>query len=79
MGAKIRCKKCGDILESKYRHDFKMCSCKSCYIDGGNDYCRVGGNKEDYEMYSMDFEEFLWAKIYNVKSQFEAFIFFEKL
>ena len=49
MGAKIRCKKCGDILESKYRHDFKMCSCKSCYIDGGNDYCRVGGNKEDYE------------------------------
>lgn len=26
MGAKIRCKKCGDILESKYRHDFKMCS-----------------------------------------------------
>ena len=48
MGAKIRCKKCGDILESKYRHDFKMCSCKSCYIDGGNDYCRVGGNKEDY-------------------------------
>ena len=51
MGAKIRCKKCGDILESKYRHDFKMCSCKSCYIDGGNDYCRVGGNKEDYEWF----------------------------
>lgn len=24
------------------------------------------GNKEDYEMYSMDFEEFLWAKGYSV-------------
>ena len=23
------------------------------------------GNKEDYEMYFMDFEEFLWAKGYN--------------
>ena len=76
MGAKIRCKKCGDILESKYRHDFKMCSCKSCYIDGGNDYCRVGGNKEDYEWID---EKMMKLKIYNVKSQFEAFIFFEKL
>ena len=22
---KIRCKKCGDIIESTYRHDFKFC------------------------------------------------------
>ena len=49
MGTKLRCKKCGDIIESKHSHDFKWCKCHSCYIDGGNDYCRVGGNKEDYE------------------------------
>lgn len=29
------------------------------------------GNKEDYEMYSMDFEEFLWAKGYS-ESQIES-------
>lgn len=46
MGERIRCRKCGNILQSKYRHDFQMCKCGSCYIDGGNDYCRVGGEKE---------------------------------
>lgn len=49
MGERIRCKKCGDILQSKHRHDFQMCKCGSCYIDGGDDYCRVGGEKEDIE------------------------------
>lgn len=49
MGERIRCKKCGDILQSKHRHDFQMCKCGACYIDGGDDYCRVGGEKEDVE------------------------------
>lgn len=49
MGERIRCRKCGDIWQSKYRHDFKMCRCGSCYIDGGDDYCRVGGDKKDIE------------------------------
>lgn len=49
MGERIRCRKCGDILQSKYRHDFQMCRCGSCYIDGGDDYCRVGGDKKDIE------------------------------
>ena len=33
----IRCKKCGDIIESKTVHDFKFCSCGSCAVDGGHD------------------------------------------
>lgn len=45
----IKCKKCGDVIESKTRHDFKECSCKACYVDGGLDYCRVGGKLEDIE------------------------------
>lgn len=49
MGERIRFEKCGDILQSKHRHDFKMYKCKSCFIDGGDDYCRVGGKKEDIE------------------------------
>ena len=36
----IRCKKCGDVIESKTVHDFKFCSCGSCAVDGGHDYLR---------------------------------------
>ena len=36
----IQCKKCGDIIESFYRHDFKRCSCQACAVDGGHSYCR---------------------------------------
>lgn len=44
MSAKIKCKKCGKILESKHRHDFQMCDCGT-YVDGGNDpYVRYGAN-----------------------------------
>lgn len=45
----IKCLKCGDIIESTYRHDFVMCSCGACFVDGGHDYMRIGGNKEDWE------------------------------
>ena len=45
----IRCKKCGDIIESKTVHDFKFCSCGACAVDGGHDYLRRCGNLEDWE------------------------------
>ena len=45
----IRCKKCGDVIESKTVHDFKFCSCGSCAVDGGLDYLRRCGNREDWE------------------------------
>ena len=35
---KIRCKLCGDIIESKSRHDFVWCKCGACAVDGGHDY-----------------------------------------
>lgn len=46
----IKCLKCGDIIESKYRHDFVQCSCGSCFVDGGLNYCRVGGDLESIEV-----------------------------
>lgn len=46
---KIRCNKCGDIIESKSVHDFVWCSCKACAVDGGHDYLRRVGNLEDWE------------------------------
>lgn len=46
---RIKCLKCGDIIESKYTHDFVQCSCGACFVDGGHDYMRIGGKKEDWE------------------------------
>ena len=40
MTNKIRCKKCGDVIESEYTHDFKMCKCGAVGVDGGHDYLR---------------------------------------
>ncbi len=38
------CRQCGDIIESKHRHDFVTCSCGAIFTDGGTDYIRRGGN-----------------------------------
>lgn len=48
---KVRCKKCNDIIESKYTHDLKSCRCKAIFVDGGREYQRYGsreGKIEDY-------------------------------
>jgi ribosomal protein S27E len=36
----VKCLKCGDTIESKYRHDFQTCSCDNVSVDGGTDYLR---------------------------------------
>lgn len=37
-----RCNDCGDVIESKHRHDFVSCSCRAIYVDGGLAYLRRG-------------------------------------
>ena len=32
---KIRCKICGDVIESKFEHNYVCCSCGACSTDGG--------------------------------------------
>ena len=46
---RIRCKRCNDIIASYTRHDFKSCKCGAVFVDGGKDYCRRVGNRQDYE------------------------------
>ena len=46
---RIRCKRCGDIIESESVHDFKFCSCEAVAVDGGRDYLRRCGAPDDYE------------------------------
>ena len=45
---KIKCKKCGDIIESKSTNEYKRCSCGAVAIDGGKDYLKRIGNENDY-------------------------------
>jgi hypothetical protein len=46
---RARCLKCNDIIESKHRHDFVMCSCESIFVDGGTSYLRRGGTIENIQ------------------------------
>lgn len=43
----IKCKKCGDVIESKSVHDFQTCSCGTCSVDGGHSYLRRCGKSLD--------------------------------
>lgn len=46
-----RCRKCGDVIESVHRHDFRWCSCRSVAVDGGLDYAkRVLGAGLDFDV-----------------------------
>ena len=49
ISTKIKCKKCGDIIESKSTNDYKKCSCGAVTVDGGKDYLKRIGNEKDYE------------------------------
>jgi len=44
-----KCLKCGDEIESKHRHDFVWCSCKSVAVDGGKAYLKRSGYPCDME------------------------------
>lgn len=48
--AGIRCLKCKANIFSMFRHDFKYCPCGAVAVDGGFDYTRVSGNREDWEV-----------------------------
>jgi len=56
---RVKCGYCGDILISRHRHDFVMCSCEKTFTDGGDDYLHIGGdNYENLSLYSnSDFSE----------------------
>jgi len=44
---RIKCNRCQDIIESKFRNDFRMCTCGSVFVDGGLEYQRLGFYKKD--------------------------------
>lgn len=60
---KAQCTHCRDILVSEFLHDFKTCSCGALSVDGGTDYLRRGGNKEDYIELSVFQYEDMYPKL----------------
>lgn len=50
---KVKCKKCGNIIESKTTNDLKRCFCGAVAVDGGKEYLKRIGNDEDYEELSI--------------------------
>ncbi len=49
---KAKCKKCGDIIESKHVHDYVKCKCGAISVDGGHYYLKRsfpgGADYRDY-------------------------------
>lgn len=43
-----KCRACGDVVESRHRHDWKQCFCGEMFVDGGKDYLRRGYGKKGY-------------------------------
>ena len=41
---RCQCRLCGDIIESRERHEFVNCECGEIFTDGGTDYIRRGAN-----------------------------------
>lgn len=50
---KIKCKKCGDVIESKSTNDLKRCSCGAVAVDDGKEYLKRLGNEKYYEELSI--------------------------
>ena len=66
---KIRCKFCGDIIESFSVHDFKRCRCGKCSTDGGLEYAQRSfftenpeDTYEDLSIYRNDDGKLIYAK-----------------
>lgn len=51
---KIRCKKCGDIVEGDGKGHCISCKCENCYVDETDGYFRIGGDFENIEVFIND-------------------------
>ncbi len=71
MSKILKCKKCGDIIQSKHRHDMVWCKCHSIAIDGGDDYFRWAGNKDDIEVYVPESEKD--EAVRKIREEFDLF------
>ena len=48
LSNKAQCAVCSTIIESRYRHDFVWCKCRSIAVDGGKDYLKRVGEPTNF-------------------------------
>lgn len=53
----IKCKLCGDVIESKYTWDYVKCKCGKCFVDGGKEYVRYGAEDLDDVILLTEYED----------------------
>ena len=63
-----RCRACGDVVESRHRHDYRTCSCGKVSVDGGHAYLRRCGEIEHCE----DLSEVVEPSVEQVQSRLQA-------
>lgn len=72
---KIKCKKYGDIIESKSTNDYKKCFCGAVVVDGGKDYLkRTGYIESDYFWHNMSNNMFIKIFVKRINNLFTFFI-----
>ena len=73
----LKCNHCKDSIFSFSRHSMVYCKCGKIAIDGGFDYTKITGNKEDFVQLTSPVsgciklirEKFQWIKRYNKQNQ----------
>lgn len=53
------CNQCKELKVSLTVHDYRPCSCGKMAVDGGRDYLKRSGNREDYTEHSIIFDQTL--------------------
>lgn len=53
IGMKIKCKLCGDEIQSPWGDKLVWCKCKACAVDGGNILTRLIGITGTYEIVNL--------------------------
>lgn len=72
----IVCNKCSDFIFSRHRHDYIICSCGDCAVDGGVDYLkRSGGDYSDKSVLDDGLHEtrvkaLYWGSFYDKNGKF---------
>ena len=46
---RARCLGCGEVVESRYRHEFVTCGCGNLSVDGGLEYLKRSVGKLGWE------------------------------
>ena len=59
----LRCLSCGDVIFSRARHDFMTCSCGKVSIDGGFDYNKISGERDNFVFLKLTLADWITSQV----------------